>query len=361
MKRKNPYPGLTRVVDRHGKVRWRFRKKGLPSRYVTGEYGSKAFQAAYEAALKGEQHRGERHVGADYGTFEWLIRHYLRTPDWQKLRPTSRYPLSKELDRFRRAHGHRLVVDLRREHVEILIAEKAATPAAANKLLKLFRRLCRFAIRRNLIAADPTQGVSRYRTNPDGFHTWTDAEIDTFEAHHGANSKAVLALRLMLYTGAARQDVARLGWQNTKGSRIQYRRLKTGGEVDLPIHPDLLDVLDQVPRDQMMFVTHTGGRPYKPESFGNWFRDQCRAAGLPECAPHGLRKAGATRLANAGATEFEIMAFLGHKSPREAATYTSKANRARLGDSAMEKLQRVSNPVKRLDISSSKTLKEKEK
>ena len=47
-------------------------------------------------------------------------------------------------------------------------------------------------------------------------------------------------------------------------------------------------------------------------SVGNWFHDQCVAAGLPHCSSHGLRKSGATRLGNAGGTELEIMAFLGH-------------------------------------------------
>ena len=50
---KNPFPGVSRVVDRHGKPRWRFRLKGLPSAYLNAEYGSAAFRAAYELALKG--------------------------------------------------------------------------------------------------------------------------------------------------------------------------------------------------------------------------------------------------------------------------------------------------------------------
>lgn len=107
------------------------------------------------------------------------------------------------------------------------------------------------------------------------------------------------------------------------------------------ILPELHEVIGRVPRTQMLFVTHTGDRRYKPETFGNWFRDQCIAAGLPNCSRHGLRKAGATRLAEAGATEFEIMAFLGHKTPAEARTYTKKANRRVLADSAMQKLTRA--------------------
>nr|WP_301546287.1 tyrosine-type recombinase/integrase [Paracoccus saliphilus] len=93
-----------------------------------------------------------------------------------------------------------------------------------------------------------------------------------------------------------------------------------------------------MPRDVMLFLNHGAGRPYKPESFANWFKDQCIAAGLPHCSIHGLRKAGATRLAEHGASEYEIMAFLAHKTPHEAATYTKAAGRARLADGGMSKL-----------------------
>jgi integrase len=359
MKRRNSYPGLTRVVDRHGKVRWRFRMKGRPSCYIPGEYGSKGFDVAYERARRSETVSADQSSRAEHGTFSWLIEHYLRTPEYERLKQPFKRNLQGEIERFRREHGHRTVIGLRARHVEALIARKAATPAAANKLLKLIRRLCVFAIKREYISVDPTYGVKGFKASVDGYHTWDDAEIAKFEAHHGIDSKAVLALRIMLYTGAARQDAAAMGRQNVKGGRISYRRHKTGGEVDLPIHPDLAVVLANAPSDQMLFITYGKGRGYNPATFGNWFHDMCVEAGLPHCSPHGLRKAGATRLANAGATEFEIMAFLGHRTPAEAKTYTKRANRAKLGDSGMEKLMNASNAVTRLDNHRSKQLKEK--
>lgn len=42
--------------------------------------------------------------------------------------------------------GHRLVRELRREHVSKMMAKRAATPGAANDLLKKVRILIRFAI-----------------------------------------------------------------------------------------------------------------------------------------------------------------------------------------------------------------------
>lgn len=360
----NPFPGVSRAPDRHGKVRWRLRRKGLPSLYLPGEYGSVEFRQAYEAAISGKAALivPSRHK---FGTFDWLVEHYKRTPKWQKLRPISSYNLSNEIERFRREHGTKRVATLRAEHIEAMIAKKAESPTMANRLLKLLRRLLRFAIKKRLISVDPSIGVEPYAENRDGFHTWTDEEIARFEDYHGLGSKAVLAERLILCTGAAREDVIRLGWQSVRNDRIAYRRLKTGGDVDLPILDDLFAVLDPLPRDRLLFITHTGSRPYKPASFGNWFHDQCVAAGIPHCAPHGLRKAGATRLANAGGTEFEVMTFLGHSTPDEARTYVKKANRQKLGDSGMQKVERakreqnLSNRIDRLDKHRRKALEGK--
>jgi len=87
--------------------------------------------------------------------------------------------------------------------------------------------------------------------------------------HHASGSRARLALVLFLFTGASRQDVARLGWQNVAADRITYRRGKTGIEANLPILPELSVELASVPKDQMLFLTHSNGRPYKPETLGN--------------------------------------------------------------------------------------------
>lgn len=80
---------------------------------------------------------------------------------------------------------------------------------------------------------------------------------------------------LSLYTGASRQDAANMGWPNIKSGRIIYRRGKTGIEANLPIHPELAEELELIAKDQLLFLTHGAGRGYKPETLGNWFKEQC--------------------------------------------------------------------------------------
>ncbi len=48
------------------------------------------------------------------------------------------------------------------------------------------------------------------------------------------------------------------------------------------------------------YLVTSFGKSYTAAGFGNWFRVQCDAAGLPQCSAHGLRKAAASRLAELG-------------------------------------------------------------
>jgi integrase len=262
--------------------------------------------------------------------------------------------LRRELDWLRGAAGDLPFARFGVRHVEALMAKKTG-PGAQNTVKKDLSMLFNFAIRGELATTNPARAAERRKENPEGYHTWTEPEIETYIKHHGAGTKARLALMIFLCTGAARQDAARLGWQNITGNRLAYRRGKTGIAADLMILPALAEELRHVPADTMLFLTHGKGLPYKPETLGNWFKDQCRAAGLNHCSAHGLRKAGARRIAEHGGTEHEVMSFMAHATPKEGATYTRQANRAMMADSALAKVsgvkpeQKLSNLSKRLD------------
>lgn len=115
------------------------------------------------------------------------------------------------------------------------------------------------------------------------------------------------------------------------------RTEKTGETVVIPILPPLQDLLDAGPTGELTFIAGQKGRPMTKEAFGNWFRDACRAARVPGSA-HGLRKAGATRAADNGATEAQLEAIFGWRGGGMAALYTRQANRVKLAREAASKL-----------------------
>ena len=58
----------------------------------------------------------------------------------------------------------------------------------------------------------------------EGFHTWTEAEIEIFRQYHKVGTKARLAMALLLYVGCRRSDVVKLGRQNLHGGSIRDRK-----------------------------------------------------------------------------------------------------------------------------------------
>jgi integrase len=335
---KKPFPGVTRAPDRHGKIRWRLRctiKGRKVDTYLSGAFGSAEFRAGYEAAINPAP-ATPKTAGA-FGTFDHAISTYLGHAQFRELAKLTRYAKGKRLDAIREMIGPERLSELLPHHVEAMMDRKGG-PAAANRLVKDLSELFGFARKKlGLDLPDPTVGVDRRKTREGGFHTWTAAQVEQYRTAHPTGTMARLALELMLATGAARQDACVMGRHNIKGDAIYYRRGKTGQDTELPLRymPDLVAEIQQLPYGTDRFLTHDG-KPYTVESFGNWFADQCKAAGLPDvCRAHGLRKRGATLLAEGGANEFQIRAFLAHRTPREAARYVQTAKRSTLAAAGM--------------------------
>ena len=354
-RRKNPFPGVNTVADRHGKLRHRLRRT-IRGRtidcYLPGSYGSPEFREAYEEACEGARIATRR---AQPGTIGFLTEQYLASAAYRNLAPITRANKRGRLDWITAAIGPARYAKMEPRHIEALM-EKKGGPEAANHLRKDLRQLFAFAAKRyGFKGQNPAALADTHKVRSGGYHTWEDQEIAAFRDRFPTGTKPRLAFEIFLGTGAARQDAAGMTRANIRGARIVYCRGKTGQEVDLPILPELAAELAHLPADQMMLISRNDGmKGYTPESLGNWFRDRCTEVGLPHCAAHGLRKAGARRLAEAGASEYEVMSFLGHRSAKMASRYVAAANRATLATSGMAKLGRksgtnVSNLPPRLD------------
>ncbi len=84
------------------------------------------------------------------------------------------------------------------------------------------------------------------------------------------------------------------------------------------------------------FLLTDYGKPFTAAGFGNWFRVRCNEAGLPHCSSHGLRKAAARRLAEAGNSINHIAAVTGHLSLKEVERYTRAADQEKMADLAVD-------------------------
>jgi integrase len=117
-------------------------------------------------------------------------------------------------------------------------------------------------------------------------------------------------------------------------SRRKKNRNRTPVTIEIPVLQALKETLAATPTGGLTFLITQFGRPFTANGFGNWFRRRCNDAGLRHCSAHGLRKAGAARAAENGATTHELMAIFGWQTVKEAERYTRAAQRKRLAGAA---------------------------
>ena len=328
--------GVTTFFDRHGKRRVRGRRNGL-TYYFKSNLGTEEWELEYQRWKAGDV--PQREIGAQRtkpGSISALVAKFYRSAEWANLSDTTKNTYRGIIERFRTEHGDKPVAQLERRHVRDILAKKAETPAAANNLLRMIRRLMRFAIDEEWRRVDPTAGIRSIRTGSEGFHTWTEEEISAFEKQWPVGTRERLAFSLLLHTSQRRGDVIRMGRQHIRDGKLRVEQQKTGVSLTIPIHPELQNALDQYRSDHLPFLTTARGEPFTAAGFGNWFRKACDAAGLPKgCSAHGLRKAACRRLAEAGCSANTIASISGHSTLKEVSRYTKAADQELLAEAAI--------------------------
>lgn len=295
--------------------------------------------AAYQKAVEGVLPAAQRRVRGDPGTFDRLVQDYFSSPEYLRLASTTQRAYRLVIERLIRDEniGHRLVSEMTREHIKKMVAKRAMTPGAANDVLKKLKILVHFAIDSGWRRDDPTIRVKRYAEGE--FHTWTDEEISQYEAKWPVGSRERTAFALLLFTGQRAADVARMSWGDVEGTAIRVVQGKTGAKLSVPLHPNLAVALERWPKAHVVILTTSFGKPFTSKGFSNYMADRIGDAGLPDrCVTHGLRKAAARRLAEAGCSANEIAAITGHATLHEVARYTKAVDQKKLAVAAVQRL-----------------------
>ncbi|MCH2069149.1 MAG: hypothetical protein MK208_18075 [Shimia sp.] len=224
---KKQFPGTSSYLDRHGKRRWRYRKKGLSVELGTN-YASKDFLRRYEDAVSDvERPKSERRVLKH--SFYSLSEKYYQSSAYEKLAASTRKKYRRTLESFLAEYGEKSAATIKLRHVRKILNDLHNTPSVANQLRLLLQCLFELAMDyewRNDNPADKTKPLAEKKEN---IHTWSEAEIAKFEARHPAGTLANTAMNLMLYTGAARVDVVKLGPQNVVEGRLRLSDVSTYG------------------------------------------------------------------------------------------------------------------------------------
>ena len=328
--------------DRYGNWRHYFRRPGFKQVPLPGHPGTPEFMEAYNAALmsKPSPEKPREPFGAP-GTFHRLLADYYRSIEFLRTKPSSQTVTRGILNRFADEHGHRTVRGMQRKNVAAIIAEKAGTPAAANVLLKKLKTLMGYAIVNGWADKDPTYKIPRFKEGTH--HTWTDDELAQFEARWPLGTRQRTAYAMALYTGQRRGDLATWTRRHYDAERgvMTVKQEKTGAELAIPMHRALREALEAWKPKHIVLLANEAGTGTSVAGLGNFMADAIEAAGLPaRCVLHGLRKAAARRLAEAGCSPHQIMAITGHKSLDEVQRYCDAARQVGLARDAIDALER---------------------
>lgn len=336
---------LHRQFTRHGKPVWYVRAgKGKRTR-IKAPFGTPEFDAEYQAAITGEPLAATSPVKS--ASLKWLYERYRETSAWRDLSLATRRQRENILSHVMKASGSEPFIAITKKHVTDGRDRRSATPAQARNFLDAMRGLFRWAFSSNHVTVDPTDGVKNpKRKKGKGFPVWTEEDVTAYEKHWLAGTKERVWLSVLMYTGLRRGDVVIVGKQHVRDGIATINTEKSGEmtEVSIPVLPALAEILEQGPTGDLAWICGERGQPMTKESFGNAFSDAARAAGVMKSA-HGVRKIGATRAANNGATEAELEAIFGWHGGGMASLYTRAANRRRLAKQAIEKLNRPQTPI----------------
>ena len=354
-------PHLRPVLSRHGTWYVYVQKHGRGKAYrLTAEYRTEplAFIEQYKDAVAQLERMPVPTPNKDAATLSGLYSAFKESAKWASYSEGTVKSKTRRLDQLMRDHGWKRYGQLNRNTMQDLHdrwCEDNGTEQA-KKFLADLSPMFEFAVQRGYAGADwvnPCHNITRRKPeNAQGFRIWEPHHLQQYEAHHPIGTMPRLAYELMFWTGAASADAYLIGPQHVRrdtngAARVYFDRQKTGAPINVPFHPNLQHAIEQTKTGDMVYLLTSHGTPFRSaKSYSQWFTATVKQAGLPHGKPpvglsaHGLRKAGATAMAEDGASDHELMAFYGWKKAETSRIYTARASAAVMATNASARLRK---------------------
>jgi integrase len=347
------HAGLFFIIQPSGAASWalRYRADGASRKLTLGGFPSLDLKAARRAAeeargriAKGEDPAGqkraekaaarvERHaeddlVGRVVDTF--VERHAkAHTRDWRETgrlltRNVVRRWQGRRLSQIGRADVHNLLDEICDRGIR-----GQGAPIGANRVFSQLRKMCSWAVARGIIEKSPCDGVSAPSSERGRARerVLSDDELRlVWKAADSIGWPFGPIVRLLILTGARRDEVAQMEWREVDLDRAVWTlpasRSKNRREHAIPLSDMALAVLRSLPRlDRSEFVFTTNARtPVSGFSKAKPAFDRAMAelAGeappIPDWVLHDLRRTVATNLQRLGVRLEVTEAVLNHVS-----------------------------------------------
>lgn len=283
------------------------------------------------------------------GTLGGLIKAYRASPEFLEIADRTRKDYQAVFDWLQRIDMTPIVeID---SSLVIALRDKAYLKRKrrfANYVVQVMSLLYTWGKPRLKLESNPAADIpkiKRPRNMPAANRPWGADEIATVLEDFRQTPTLLTGLALGIYAGLTEADAVTFPWSSYAGGYLVFDRGKTGAPVHLPAHRELRAILDPLPKKSTVIMVNQADAPYTVSGFRGMFfkrikRLEKAGSVRPGLTFHGLRHTMGTMLADAGASDREIQAVLGHKTAAMAQHYTRGANRKSAGKSAVVKLER---------------------
>lgn len=352
------------VVDKtpSGAVRYRVRKEGDKTKRTTIPVGPSHpdFLHYYYSARAGNDWQRPEEIVKIERSLDWLVEKYLgfvkkmvASGQMSPLTLKQRRGLLKRMCEHQDADGTRYGdcdIDAPTSAFVQLRDAWADRPGAADNLMKAVRAMYDYAMPpRDIIGHNPAAGIGKLNKKAKGELTgaipWTAQDINAFRARHAKGTTAHLWLTLQAFTACRIGDAIWIGRGQEKNINgqlwLEYQPRKKDSElVSMPMLPPLIEATRASTVVGSSYILSVDGVPYKStEALRNRIKKWCAQAGLENRSSHGVRKAMAAVMAEAGSSQHQIMAVMSHSQARTSEVYTKGVERRLLASEGLQALK----------------------
>jgi integrase len=161
----------------------------------------------------------------------------------------------------------RPIAEITRADVRAVVNAKHATsPVSANRLLALIRRILRWAVREDLIPANPATDIDKPAQEEERDRVLSLRELArVWNAAESLGAPYGQLIQLLILTAQRRNEVAEMEWAEIDGAawKLPDSRAKRGKGHLVPLSPRAQKILGALPRLDDRYVFTTGKRAAK--------------------------------------------------------------------------------------------------
>ena len=317
-------PYLTQKTTK-GQTYWYFRRGGAYVRLPDPK--DPTFLPAYNALLQGKPLL----PSTTARTWRGLIENYRHSPSWAKLSPRTRKDYERVFDWIERTMGKMDPAKMDQPTIIRMQEAQSYRMRFANYIVQVMKVLFSRAGKIGWMDTNPAKGIDMLQRAPDApdmHQPWPREAQEAFRAAAPAGAPERTAFELAVGVSQRIGDTLALRWAQIGPDGFSIVQSKTQTALVIPPTSTLEAYLATIERRGPTIVTAENGGPLGYSGFAKRFRAARSAAAarlredgrddlaelMERLTVHGWRYTVAAEMAQAGASDAEIMAVTGHKT-----------------------------------------------